>query len=127
MLFAAPLGCLLCHYHPAAGRWHEPRPGRAERARPSPSWPAVADEGCLPRSWGVDMLGETEAPQAMRPTESRGSANSSRRLFRLLAAPRAKWRALARSALRLPAVMFEERAGCNQWCAHRAIRADAAQ
>src|SRR5262245_36086024 len=127
MLFAASLGYRLCRYRRAADRWHEPRLGRAERARPSPSWPAVADEGCLPRSWAADMLGETEAPQAMRPTESRGSANSSRRLFRLLAAPRAKWRALARAALHLPAVMFDERAACNRWCAHRAIRADAAQ
>src|SRR5215831_18972175 len=100
MLFAASLGYRLCHYRRAADRWHEPRLGRAERARPSPSWPAVADEGCLPRSWGVDMLGETEAPQAMRPTESRGSANSSRRLFRLLTALRAKWRARPRCAWR---------------------------
>jgi hypothetical protein len=27
----------------------------------------------------------------------------------------------------LPAVMFEERAASNQWCAHRAMRADVVQ
>src|SRR5262249_27220818 len=104
MLFAAPLGCLLCHYHPAAGRSHEPPRARAEHAPRLLPWRAAADESYLPRLSVAGIVDESAAP-AMRPARYRESPNSSRRWFRLLAAPRAKWRALARSALRPPAVM----------------------